>query len=275
MRVFISADIEGISGVSCWRQTESNGRDYDRTRKLQALDINAAINGALRAGARDILVNDSHGSMNNLWPEDIHPDAKLLIGNRKPMSMMQGIEPGFDAVFFIGYHCRAGTPQGTLAHTYSGSGIQNVRINGTLVGETEINAGLAGYYDVPLVLVTGDAMLASQVKEVNESVETVVVKWGVTREAVTCLHPEVARQAIEEGAANCLARLGDIAPIRYSPPISFDVQMYATQVADMMERMPRIERLDNLTVRYTSDDYLEAFKGLLTIMSLCGTFRSA
>jgi len=273
VKVYISADIEGISGVVGDRQTTSSGMDYQRSRKLMALDVNAAIEGALEAGATEIVVNDSHGGMNNLWPEDIHPEAKLLIGRRKPLSMMQGIDSSFDAAMFVGYHGRVGTRFGTLAHTYTGT-ISNVRLNGQLVGEVQINGGVAGFYGVPLVLVTGDEQLSEQVKETNPDIETAIVKYAVTKGASLCLHPERARLLIKEAAKRSVERCKTIRPIVYAPPIQVDVEFPATQIADMLERVPRVERVDDLTLRYVAEqDYIEAFKAFLTLMSLSGSAK--
>ncbi len=269
MKVFMSADIEGVSGVaSDQRQAESSGMDYQRARRLMALDVNAAIEGLMMAGAKEIVVNDSHGGMTNLWPEDIHPEAQLILGGRKPLSMMQGIDASYDAAVFVGYHARAGSRYGTLAHTYSGQ-IFELRLNGKPAGETQVNGALAGYFGVPLILVTGDQELAQQVKESNPAIETAVVKYAHTRGATQCLHPEKGRAIIREAAQRALQRKQDIAPLKYEMPVRFEVTFYATQMADIVERVPGTERVDNRTVSYVAQkDYLEGFKAFLAIMSL-------
>jgi len=273
LKVYISADIEGVSGIVGTRQTHSDGMDYARARKLHALDVNAAIEGALEAGATEIIVNDSHGKMNNLWPEDIHPAAKLLIGSPKPLSMMQGIDESFDAAIFIGYHCRVGSRFGTISHTYTGS-IHNACVNEKPVGETQLNGAVAGFYGVPVVMVSGDDELAAQTHETNPDIEAVVVKWAQGRGATLCMHPEEARELIKTGAKNALARVKDIAPIKFATPVIIDVELDCAQKADQVERMPRIERIDDVSVRYTAEDYLEAFKAFLSITSIAGTAGS-
>lgn len=274
MKIYISADYEGISGVAGERQTSTEGRDYDRTRKLQAQDVNAAIEGAMKAGAREFVVNDSHGGMNNLWPEDLHPAAQLLIGTKKPLSMMQGIDESFDAAFFIGYHAKAGTQAGTLAHTYTGT-IVNARINDRTVGEVEINGALAGFFNVPLVLVTGDNELGKQVGDFQSSIETVAVKQGVSRAAALCMHPEKAHDLIRQGAKKAVENRKDIQPVKFDLPVSVEVDFTGTQIADILERIPGVERIGEKSLRYVArKNYMEAFKAFLTLMTMSGTAKT-
>lgn len=238
-----------------------------------ALDLNAAIEGVIAAGATEIIVNDSHAGMNNLFPEDVHPEAKLLLGSRKPLSMMQGIDDSYDAAVFVGYHARAGSQYGALSHTYSGQ-IFEIKVNGVALGEAQINGGVAGHFGVPLILVTGDQELSAQVKKTNPAIETAIVKYAQTRGATLCLHPEKGQAIIREAAEKALKRRKSIAPIKFKAPIRFDLTFYATQMADIVERIPGTQRVDSRTISYVSKkNYLEGFKAFLAMMSLSATAK--
>ena len=182
LKVFISADMEGIAGVVNSDQTSSSGNDYNLARRWMTEEVNAAIRGALEAGATEIVVNDSHGSMRNIIVSELSPAARLITGSPKPLSMMQGIDDSFDAVIFIGYHAHAGTKDGVLDHTYSGSRIASIRVNGMELGETGLNALIAGWYGVPVVLVAGDSTVCSQAQEkLGKELEVAPVKEAVGR----------------------------------------------------------------------------------------------
>lgn len=162
MRVYISVDMEGITGVVSPTQVRPGEREYERFRRIMTQEANAAIRGALAGGATQVVVNDSHGPMTNLLIEDLHSDARLVSGSPKPHGMMQGIGPGFDAAFFIGYHSRHGTAASVLDHTWSSASIVDAEINGRSVCEGDLNAGLAGGDGVPVALVTGDETYCRQ-----------------------------------------------------------------------------------------------------------------
>ena len=151
-KVFISADMEGISGISASDQLSASGAEYNRSRKLMAEDVNAAVRGGRRGGATEIVVNDSHGSMRNLRLEDLDPQVRLISHSFKKSGMMEGLDETFDAVIFVGYHAKAGHPAGLFAHTGSGI-VRDVRVNGQSLGEGGLNTMVAASYGVPVVLV--------------------------------------------------------------------------------------------------------------------------
>ncbi|HET9465408.1 MAG TPA: M55 family metallopeptidase, partial [Gemmatimonadales bacterium] len=180
MRVYISVDMEGVAGVVHEDQTDPtdarHAGEYNRFRRLMTDEANAAIAGALEAGARSVLVNDSHWLMRNLLAEELNPAAELLSGGPKRLSMVEGIDAGFDAAMFIGYHARAGTRNATIDHTYT-SRVYETRLNGEPVGELALNAAMAGVHGVAVVLVSGDLALAEEARALfGDGVETVVVK---------------------------------------------------------------------------------------------------
>ena len=231
-------------------------------------EANAAIDGALVAGATRILVNDSHWLMRNLIADELHPSAELVSGNPTLHSMMEGIELGFDAALCIGYHARAGTAQAVIDHTYT-SRVHEARLNGRPVGELALNAALAGTWDVPVALVSGDQALAAEARELlGEEVETVVVKQAVSRFAARSLAPAEACRRIRAGVIAALGR--PHRPFRLEPPIELEVELAGTQMADMAELVPGSVRAGGRTIYYRHQDYREVFRAWRAIYNLAG-----
>ena len=211
LKVFISVDMEGVTGVVNADDVRRTGKDYDYFRQTMTREANAAIEGALAAGATEIIVRDSHGSALNLLPEMLHRSARLIRDwSDGPMSMMEGIDASYDAAIYVGYHAKAGTPNGVLDHTSSGD-VTDISVNGVSMPETGYNALMAGYYNVPVVFVAGDKAVCDQARALLGTVETVAVKEGIGAAAIN-LHPEVARQQIRAGVEKALQNLEDYKP---------------------------------------------------------------
>lgn len=198
-KVYISVDMEGISGISGDDQLSPTGSEYGRSRKLMVEDANAAVRGALAAGASDILVNDSHGGQRNILPEDLHPAARLISHSFKRYGMMEGLDETFDAIIFVGYHAKADTPAGLFAHTGSGV-VRDLEINGRSVGEGGLNIALAAWFGVPVVMVTGDDVAVKQVLEAAPGARGVEVKRAINTRAVELKPLQKAREEIERTA---------------------------------------------------------------------------
>jgi D-amino peptidase len=270
MRVYISVDMEGVAGVVHEDQTDPidprHAGEYNRSRRLMTAEANAAVEGALAAGAERVLVNDSHWLMMNILPEELHSAAELLSGGPKARSMVEGVELGFDAALFVGYHAMAGVSPAIIDHTYT-SLVHEARLNGRPVGELAINAALAGTYDVPVVLVSGDQALAAEARDLlGPSVETVVVKHAVGRFAARSVAPAEACRRIREGAAAALRR--SHTPWRLAAPIRLEVDFALTQMADMAELAPGSVRTAGRTVTFTHDDYREVFRAWRALYNL-------
>jgi D-amino peptidase len=277
MHVYISVDMEGIAGVVHESQTDPTtpafAAEYGRFRRLMTAEANAAVEGALAAGATRVLVNDSHWFMRNLLAEELHQAAELVSGDPKPRSMVQGIDGaggaggvGFDAALFIGYHARAGTRNAILDHTYADR-IHEVRLNGKPVGELGLNAGLAGMHGVPVALVSGDAALAAEAKELlGDGVATVVVKEAVSRHAAKSVAPAVACRMIREEVPRALERKH--APFTLRAPVTLEVDFAMTIHADMAELCPGATRSAGRTVGFTHRDYGEVFRAWRTLLNL-------
>jgi D-amino peptidase len=261
MRVYISVDMEGVAGVAHEDQTDPieprHGGEYNRFRRLMTNEANAAIAGALEAGAKAVLVNDSHWLMRNLLAEELNPVAELVSGGPKRLSMVEGIETGFDAAMFIGYHARAGTRNATIDHTYT-SRVYEARLNGEPVGELALNAAMAGVHGV--------AVAAEARALLGDGIETVVVKQAVGRFAARSLAPSVACDRIRAGAASALRRKHPV--FKVSPPIRLEVDFALTQMADMAELVPGSSRTGGRTVSYEGDDYREVFRAWRAMYNL-------
>ncbi|MGD9345745.1 MAG: M55 family metallopeptidase [Candidatus Aminicenantes bacterium] len=259
LKVFISVDMEGVAGVIHWEDVSRDGKDYELFRKLMTEETNAAIEGALAAGATEILVRDSHGSARNILPDLLHPEAELIRDwGYTPLSMMEGIDESFDAVIFIGYHARANTPNATLDHTMSGV-LYDVVLNGKKMPEAGINAFIAGNFGVPVVLVAGDKAICEQVKELFGDVETVAVKQGMGN-AARMLPPKKAQELIKTKTTEALKRVGDFKPFTLTPPYTMDVTFKDEWRAANTRWIPGAERKDNTTITFTSDDWMEILR---------------
>ena len=185
MKVFISVDMEGVTGITDPEDVLPDGADYARGRRFMTADANAAIRGAFDAGATEVLVNDSHWTMRNLLLEDLDPRARMIKGLQKPMCMVQGLDASFDAAVFVGYHSCAGTEHGVLNHTLLGKEVQNLLLNDEPIGETRLNALIAGELGVPVVFVAGDDAVCREARDVlGEAL--LVSSDGIVLEGPTC-----------------------------------------------------------------------------------------
>ncbi len=248
MRIFISADMEGCTGVVCRAQVLRDSAEYRGALRLLHSDVNAAVEGAFRAGAAEVVVNDAHDSMMNLSPAELDPRASLISGAGKPLSMVEGIE-GAAAALFVGYHARAGAPGAVLEHTYSSRCLYRLEINGREVGETAMNAGLAGHFGVPVALLTGDAALMREATADVPWAVTVAVKEGLGPGAADCLGMAAAAAAIREGTARALAGVRswtakerEARLVVFAPPVTFALELVTAGMAALAERCPGARR---------------------------------
>ncbi|HLS47571.1 MAG TPA: M55 family metallopeptidase [Gemmatimonadales bacterium] len=270
MNVYISVDMEGVAGVAHEHQTDPtdprHAVEYARSCRLMTAEANAAIEGAFTAGAGRVLVNDSHWLMRNLIAEELDERAELISSGPKSHSMVEGIDGGFEAAFFIGYHGRAGTARSVIDHTYTDV-IYEARLNGAPVGELGLNAALAGYFGVPVALVSGDDSLAAEARALlGDGVETVIVKHAISRHAARSLSPAEARRRIQAGAQAALGRTHQTWTT--TPPIAIEIDFVRTVHADMAELLPGSERTGPRTVVYRDGDYRNAFSAFRAMYTL-------
>ena len=274
MRVYISVDMEGIAGAVVSAQMGGTG-DYERLRKIMTGEANAAVQGALAGGAQQVVVNDSHGPMTNLLIEEIHPEAELISGINKPLLQLAGIDEGYDALFYVGYHQREGGGDGVMNHTILGRVIYEVRVNGDPVDEAALNAGVAGVYGVPVALVTGDDQVCADAERRFPGVVTAQVKHAIDRYAARSLSPEKARELIGRRAEEALAavREGRVKPYLVDTPATIEVDFKNTASAQMTAMIPGVERVGPRGIRVAADDYVTAFR-TFTVAALFGLSTS-
>jgi D-amino peptidase len=271
VRVFLSADMEGVAGIARGEQTDPSSKHHAAACRLLTLEVNAAIEGALEAGVQEVVVSDGHWTGLNLLPEELHPRAELVSGSPRRLSMAEGLGPGFDAAFLVGYHAAAGTPDAVLDHTYAASRlVHQVRLGGVPQSEGSLTGYLCGAFDCPVALVTGDAAAVSQMHEFVVEVEGVVVKEGLSRQAARSLHPQVARQRIRSGARRAIERLPNIPAMLPPEWADLEVDLVTPAMADSCERVPGVTRLGPRTVGYASAEYVDVYRLFLALVDLAG-----
>ena len=268
MKIYISVDMEGITGVVDWSETERPNADYERFRRIMTDEVNAAVAGAVEGGAEEALVNDSHDTMRNVLIEHLHERARLLSGCHKRLSMMEGIDASFAGVFMIGYHAPAGTRRSVLDHTYS-SRTHRVWVNGIETPEFALFGAVAGVFGVPVKLVTGDEETCRQARDYFGEIETVAVKQAVSRRAAISKPVKVAHEEIREAARRAVSCPGKV--VGFPPPIQLRVEFQSTRETDQAEVVPLSKRLDAYTLEYTHEDYLvvmDAFRAMNHLASM-------
>lgn len=277
MKVLISADMEGTCGVVSWVQVmppevigsseASSTVEYERARVRMTREVNAAIEGALDAGADEVIVNESHDGMRNLLPKEMHPACRFISGSDKPLGMMQGVDlDGIGAVFYTGYHAKAGTPGGPLAHTWTGW-LNDVRFDGTSTGEFGINAAIAGHFGVPVVLVTGDEKAVGQTQSMlGDQVVGVAVKEGYSTFAALHLHPETALTRIKEGASEAVRRASGATPWTLPTACTVELDFDHQARADQACYVPGIIRAGERTISWQPADgfaFITTFRAVM------------
>lgn len=270
MRSYISVDMEGITGAAVGKHVQPGEKEYDRFRRLMTQEVNAAIEGALAGGATDVLVSDGHGPMTNVMVEELHPGARLISGSNKILGQLEGIDRGFDAALFVGYHQREGGGDGIMNHTFLGRFVYDVRLNGEPVDEAAVNAGLAGAFGVPVALVTGDDQVCAEAQRRLPGVVTAPVKEAFDRFVGLSLTPKKAHELIRDRARQAIegVRAGEIKPYKVKTPVTFEVDFKRTSPAHLGTLFPGVERRGPRTIAISDGDYVKAFKlmwGMLII----------
>jgi D-amino peptidase len=255
LKVLISVDMEGLAGVVTSSELTASGPDYGIFRKIMTEETNAAIKAAFDAGASEIVVRDGHGSARNILPDLLDENVKLVRGwSGGPLGMVEGIDETFDALLLVGYHAKAGTPDGIIAHTMSGN-VVDLTINGISLPEAGVNALIAGLFDVPLIFLSGDRAMVDQAHELFGDIETVSVKDGIGR-AEMGMHPVVAQKAIYEGVLRAIERLGDFQPYTFQAPYTMELKVRR----DPEEIYPGAEKVADGEYIFTHDDLLEVIR---------------
>lgn len=268
MKLFLSTDFEGVSGIVAWEQIIEGNAEYEQGRRLLTDEVNAVISGALEAGATEFVVNDSHHWMRNLHPQDLLGKATLITGKHKPLYMMQGLDESFAGVCFVGYHGSIGAEHAILSHTYSPSIIWEVRINGEIVGESGINALVAAHYHVPILLVSGDAATAQEAESIAPRAEKIVVKDSLGRFASSNLHPQVACDMLRHGTKRAVQQLANMQPPQFTTPVTMEITFLVADMAEMALWVRGVERVNARTVKVTGEQLLDLYRTFVTILTL-------
>jgi D-amino peptidase len=269
MKVYISADMEGSTGIAQPTDVVEGEAEYDASRELMVGDVNAAVKGALDAGADDVLVNDAHREMTNIRRSVLHEGAKLIRGSTKKRMMMEGLTGDYDIVFLTGYHAKSGTRNAVFNHTMWNK-IQQFRVNGIEVGELGWNAGLATSYGVPVGLVTGCDKTAEEAYERlgKGQVETAVVKESIDRFSAKCFPVEETRPKIRRQAEAAIRRAKDneLDKRAFDPPIVMEIDWPQTHHAHAAGNLPGVERVGGRTTRIKQSSYPEAYDDMMAMM---------
>jgi len=268
VKVFLSTDMEGTAGVVDWSQCRGPGQEYEYYRGQLQAEVNAAIDGALAAGATEFLVNDSHSTMQNLRPDELHGRASYLSGKHKPMYMMEGLDDSFDAAFFISYHGSAGATSSVLHHTYNPRAIAEVRLNGAIAGESGVNALVALAHGVPVVLISGDRVTIDEARPFCPGIESVVVKESVSHNAALSVHPEVARELIRDGAQRALDRVADFRLPSVTLPAELTIRYHNRAFAELACALRGVEQVEEKVVALRNDDPLQLFRTFIAAVLL-------
>lgn len=271
MKLLIATDMEGISGVANWDHVTPGSAEWQRFRHVMTADVNAAVDGAARAGATEIVVSDGHWNSTNILIEELDPRARLNAGSPAPFSMVQGVDGGVDAALFIGYHARHGTPQAILDHTWSNVRISNLWLNGRLAGEFALNGGVCGAFGAPVLMVSGDQSVCAEAREWVPGVETAQVKTAVGRQSAEFLPLQEAQRKIREAAYEAVGRFVNgkgPAPLIIPGPVTVTIEYATTLMTDQASLLPGCKRLDGRRIEFTAPDMPTAYQNFRAAVNL-------
>jgi len=267
LKVFISVDMEGLAGVVTDQQLGAAGFEYGRFREFMTAEALAAIEGARAAGATEIVVADSHGSMQNLLIERLPADVELVRGTDRPLGMMQGIDSTFHAAVFIGYHSATTNLDGVRAHTISSARYTSVGLNGTPVAESGLNAAIAGHYGVPVVAISGDEHAVGELQAMVPGAAGAVVKRAIGFHSAQTKTPEAAQALIREAVQEGVSRRSQIRPHRLSPPFRLDLGIKNYRAVELLAYLPIVERTTAHEIRYQAGSIADVMRFLTFIGS--------
>lgn len=269
MKVLISVDMEGVSGIVHPAETLPERYDYERSRALMTADANAAIAGVLDSEPHaSVWVADAHGPFRNLLPEDLDRRARLIRGKPRPLGMLGGLDEDTDALLLVGYHARAGAGPGVIAHTMSGD-LLDVRVAGRSLGEIGLNAAMAGHLGVPVVLLSGDDVACAELVDLVPSAVTVAVKEAIGAAAAAALHPQEARERLRTAAAEAITRRAQVPPLTIAGPVDVEVDLAVPASVDLAILVPGVSRATGgRTVAFTASDFAEAYRLVLLLVQL-------
>jgi D-amino peptidase len=258
LRVFISVDMEGIGGIGTPAMTSGGGKDYQTGRELMTAEVNTVVAAVFERGPAEILVNDSHGDMQNLLHTQLDSRVQYIQGNIKPYGMAQGLDSSFDAVIFVGFHARAGTPDAFIAHTGS-SAVAGLWLNGLEVGEGGLNATYAGSLGVPVIAASGDSAFSLEIRAMVPGIHTVVTKVAMGAQSARLLHPDVVRAQLRANVRAALDDLARIKPLAAPAPVTVRLRFDSITRAEVAQAIPGVRRVDGTTIEFQARSMAEAY----------------
>ncbi|MGH7477647.1 MAG: M55 family metallopeptidase [Longimicrobiales bacterium] len=258
LKLFISVDMEGIGGIGTGAMTSAGGKDYETGRRLMTGEVNAVVAAILEHGPAEIVINDSHGDMQNLLHTELDPRVTYIQGSIKPYGMVEGLDATFDGVIFLGYHARAGTAGGFLAHTGSGA-VKGLWLNEREAGEGDMNAAFAGSLGVPVVLVSGDSATVEQLATSLDA-EMVTTKVAVSPQSAALRHPELVRERLAAATRRALANIGSAAPLPVEEPVRVRLRFADVTTPQILEAVPGVRQVDGYTVEFESPTMAAAYR---------------
>ena len=267
LKIYISADMEGVVGVVTNEQLGPQGFEYARFREFMTQEVNAAIEGALAGGATQIVISDSHGNGQNLLIEKLPNHVLLVRAWPRPLMMMQGIDETFGGAIFIGYHTATTNSQGVRAHTISSARLADVRLKGVSMSEAGLNAAIAGHFNVPVIMISGDDAVVKETQSLLGDVEGAVVKWASGFHSAKTMMPEASYRLIREKAMKAVRRIKDFKPFKLAAPIQLDVRFKNYRPSEVLSYLSIVERTDAHSIRFTGKDMIEVSKFLEFIVT--------
>lgn len=262
LKVYISADMEGVAGVVTGDHLGPSGFEYQKAREWLTAEVNTAIRAAKAAGATEILVSDSHGNGENILLDLLPPDVLLVRAWPRPLMMMEGIDDTFDAAIFIGYHASTTNTTGVRAHTMSSGTLTGVKLNGVAVPEAAINAAIAGHFGVPVVMISGDDAIVAEATRHLGDVEGAILKWSHGFHSATVMMPEAANALLGEKVSAAFGRLDDFEPFRVEEPIRVEVSFKNYLPVELLAYLPMVDRVDSHTIGFSGKDMIEVSRFL-------------
>ncbi len=258
-KIYISADLEGVTGVVTDQQLGPEGFEYERFRRFMTQEVLAAIEGARAAGAGEILVADAHGNGENLLIDELPDDVKVVRSWPRRLGMMHGLDSTFGGAVFIGYHSGTTNPEGVRAHTNSSATLAAVRINDRAANETVWNAAVAGHLGVPVIAISGDDATIAEAREtLGDGFEAAVVKWSHSFHSATTLTPAAGQAVIRDAVERGVRRLDQIEPYQVSTPVTVTVRFKNYRPSQLLAFLPLFERADAHAVRFEAADITAA-----------------
>jgi D-amino peptidase len=259
--------MEGVVGAVTGDQLGPQGFEYNRFREFMTAEVNAAIEAAAQSGATEIVVSDSHGNGENLLIEKLPRSVTVVRSWPRPLMMMQGIDESFDGAIFIGYHTSTTNMAGVRAHTISSARLADVKLNGVSMSEAGINAAIAGHFNVPVIMISGDDAIVKEASDMLGPIEGAVVKWAYGFHSARTLTPEAAYDVIREKVRRAIVRIKDFKPYKVKEPVQLDVRFKSYRPSELLGYLSIVERTDSHSIRFKGRDIVEVSKFLEFITS--------